>query len=62
MEFTGYNIAKGAIVIAALFLLLDPWHWGLLRSDVAKLLCIAIAAFAVWIVGRIQNRTLVRTL
>lgn len=59
---SGYLIAKVFIVIAALFLLTDPWQWGLLRSDISKLLCLALAAFAAWVVGRIERRAMRRAL
>jgi hypothetical protein len=52
--------AKVTIVILAIVLLLDPFHWGLVRADYAKLCCIAIATVAFWLVGRIEKRTLLR--
>jgi hypothetical protein len=62
MEDPLFFTAKAGIVILAFFLILDPWRLGILRADIAKLLCIAVAAVAFWVVGRIEKRALLREL
>jgi hypothetical protein len=60
LENPPFLATRVAIVILALFLVLDPLHWGLLRGDAAKLVCIALAAVALWLVSRVEKRALLR--
>ncbi len=48
--------AKALIVILALFLLVDPYQLGLVRADIAKLLCIALPLPAIWLIGHAEKR------
>ena len=60
LENPPFVAAKAAIVALALLLLFDPLHWRFIRSDAAKLICIGVAAVALWIVSRIEKRALLR--
>jgi len=57
-----YLFAQAIIVIAAGFLLLDPWQWGLVRSDLSKLMCVASAGLAFSILHRTEKRSLLKKL
>lgn len=57
MANRAFFAARALIVIAALFFLVDPLHLGLIRSDFPKLLCVALAAGALWVVGQIERRS-----
>ncbi len=60
LENPRFLAAKIAIVILALALVLDPIHLGWLRADGTKLICIAVAAIALWLVGRVEKHCLLR--